>query len=258
MNKVIYMRAYWKGPITFGLVHIPVKLYKARSEHTLHFRLLCPIHKKPLNSKLWCPEGHEVSRNEAIRAFEYEKGKFIEISDEDLEKIPVESAKAIKIFQFANMAELDPIYIKDLFYVLPEPGAERAYFLLKEAMEEEGKIAIGKITIRGKERPVAIIPRKNGLLLATLYYADEVKPIEVPVTLDFPSDEEVKLARELVKSMSKPLKLEELRDVSYEAFKELVRAKLEGRIIEIKTQPSEQAKSLMEALKASLKGVKEE
>ncbi len=249
------MRAYWKGSVSFGLVNIPVKLYRARKEHRISLRLLCPLHKKPLNAKLYCPEGHEVSRSEAIRGFEYEKGNFVIITEEDLQSLPIDTSKSIKIVQFADWAELDPIYFKDFFFIVPEKGAEKAYFLLKEAMKERGKVAIGKVTIRGKEELAAIVPKGEGLMLVTLYYPDEVHKIEFPVSLELPSSEELELAKQLVDALTKPLKLEEFRDRAHEAFVRLVEAKLKGEEIKVE-KPEEEAKNLMEALKASIEVVK--
>jgi len=249
------MRAYWKGSISFGLVNIPVKLYKVRKEHRISFRLLCPQHKKPLNSKLFCPEGHEVSRSEAERGFEYEKGRFVILKEEELEALPIDTSKTIRIFQFADWVEIDPIHFKEFFYIAPEKGAEKAYFLLKEAMKETGKIGIGKVTIRGKEELVAIVPREEGIALISLYYPDEIERVEIPVTLELPSREEIELAKQLVEALSKPLNLREYRDRAYEALKELIEAKVTGKPVKIE-RPEEEAKNLMEALKASIKAVK--
>jgi len=249
------MRAYWKGSLTFGLVNIPIKLYKGRKEHRITFRLLCPKHKKPLSAKLYCPEGHEVSRSEAERGFEYEKNNFVILSDEELESLPIDTSKTIKIMQFADWAEIDPIHFKDFFYIAPEKGVEKAYFLLKEAMKESGKIAIGKVTMRGKEELVAIIPREEGLALVTLYYPDEIRKIEIPITLELPTSEELELAKQLIEALSKPLDLKAYKDKAYEALKELIEAKIAGKPIEIK-RPEKEAKDLMEALKASIKAVK--
>ncbi len=253
------MRASWKGSITFGLVTIPVKVYTAILPKELKFSLLHSADGGRIRYKKVCEKcGKEVSNDEIVRGYEISKNEYVILTDEDFEKVPLKTVKNIEIKQFFDPSELGVIYYSNFYYVSPDKGGEKAYYLLKRAMRETDSMAIGKMGMRGKEHLVALKAFDGGLLLAQLHYIDEIRnPAEVPgwgVEVEV-SDEELDLAKKLIMAMKRSLKLEEYRDEYKEALMKLIEAKLAGREITI-TGGVEEVKSLMDALKASLEAVK--
>ncbi|WP_456468732.1 non-homologous end joining protein Ku [Archaeoglobus sp.] len=253
------MRASWKGSITFGLVTIPVKVYTAILPKELKFSLLHSADGGRIRYKKVCEKcGKEVSNDEIVRGYEISKNEYVILTDEDFEKVPLKTVKSIEIKQFFDPSELGVIYYSNFYYVSPDKGGEKAYYLLKRAMRETDSMAIGKMGMRGKEHLVALKAFDGGLLLAQLHYIDEIRnPAEVPgwgVEVEV-SDEELDLAKKLIMAMKRSLKLEEYRDEYKEALMKLIEAKLAGREITV-TGGVEEVKSLMDALKASLEAVK--
>lgn len=253
------MRASWKGSISFGLVSIPVKAYNVAVPKEIKFTLLHSKDGGRIRYKKFCEKcGEEVQDEEITRGFEFSKNEFVILTDEDLEKVPLKSAKNIEIKQFFEPSELGIIYYSNFYYISPEKGAEKAYYLLKRAMEETKLMGIGKIAMRGREGLVALREFDGGILLANLHYIDEVRsPREISgwkVEAEV-SEEELELAKKLIMAMKKPLKLEEFRNEYKEALMKLIDAKLAGKeVIVSKETPT--ARSLMDALKASLEAVK--
>ncbi len=253
------MRAKWKGSITFGLVTIPVKVYSATISKEVKFHLLHAEDGGRIRYRKVCEKcGKEVTDKEIVRGYEVSKNEYVILTDDDFEKIPLKTVKNIEIKQFFDSSELGLIYYGNFYYVTPDKGGEKAYYLLKEAMNETRSMAIGKMGMRGKEYLVALKAFDGGLLMSQLHYIDEVRnPSEVPgwgVKVDV-SEEEMDLARKLILAMKKPLKLEEYRDEYKEALMKLIEAKLAGKEVTISGGVAE-VKSLMDALKASLEAVK--
>ncbi len=252
-------RAIWSGAVTFGLVTIPVKAFGAVSEHKISLRLLCPKDKSPIQYKRVCTkEKKEIPWNSIQRGYEVEKGSYVALTSKDLEKIEIKSGKAIEIMRFTDLAKLDPIYFARGYFLVPTEESKKPYFLLMEALEASGKVAIGRVVMHEREHIVALRPYGNSLLMETLHYADEVndpsdfpelrKPVEV-------SPEEIELAGELIRVMKKPFNLKEYKDTYQQSLQELVEAKMKGKeeLIEAKVPEVETTKDLMEALKASIK-----
>ena len=253
------MRATWKGSISFGLVNIPVKVYKATTQKKIKFHLLHSADGGRIRYRKVCKKcGKEVSDEEIVRGYEISKNEYVILTDEDFEKIPLKSTKSIDIRQFFDPGELGLIYYSSFYYISPDKGGEKAYYLLKRAMEETNSMGIGKMTMRGKENLVALRPYDGGIVLAQLHYIDEVRsPLELPgwgAKADI-TEEELELAKKLILAMKKPLKLEEFRDEYKEALMQLIEAKLSGREIVV-SEGVEEVKSLIDALKASLEAVK--
>ncbi len=253
------MRASWKGSITFGLVTIPVKMYTATITREVKFNLLHAKDGGRIRYRRVCEKcGAEVSSDEIVRGYEVAKNEYVILTDEDFEKIPLKTVKSIEIKQFFDPSELGIIYYSNFYYLAPDKGGEKAYYLLKEAMKATNSMAIGKIGMRGREHLVALKAFDGGILLAQLHYIDEIRnPAEVPgwgIEVEI-SDEELELAKQLIMAMKKPLKLEEYRDEYKEALLKLIEAKLAGKEITVSEEVTA-AKSLMDALKASLEAVK--
>src|SRR5256886_10923973 len=152
-------RSIWRGVLSFGMVAIPVRLYLAtESSSKVSFHLLCPEHKARIKNKRWCTEGdHEVAWSDVERAYEYEKGSYVELTDEDLEKLPLRSSKAIDISGFVEKSDIaEELYIQSAYYIEPEKAAAKPYALLKKTLEKTGRVAIAKFALRDRDRLVSI------------------------------------------------------------------------------------------------------
>ena len=252
-------RAIWSGSITFGLVSIPVKGFGAVSEHKVGLRLLCPRDKSPIQFKRVCTKDKkEVPWSSILRGYEVEKGKYIALTNKDLETIEIKSGKAIEILRFVDLDKLDSIYFDKGYFLVPTEDSKKPYFLLLEALQANGKVAVGRVVMHEREHLVAIRPYGNSILMETMHYADEVrdpsdfeelrKPVEV-------SPEELELAGQLIRIMKKPFNLKEYKDRYHEALSELVEAKMKGKeeLFEPKVPEIQATQDLMEALKASIK-----
>lgn len=251
--------ATWKGAVSFGLVNIPVKAFGAVAEHRVSLKMLCPDDKTPLQYKRICPTcKKEIPWNSILRGYEVTKGKYVPLTNDDLESIEVETGRALEIFTFVDLERLDPVYFDSAYFLVPDEASVKPYTLLKQAMETNGKIAIGKVTMHEKQHLVALRPYEEAIVMETLHYADEVKDSK-----EFPelrkkekiSSEELELASQLIKMMKKPFDFEEFQDTYHESLRQLVEAKLKGKegLVQAKAPEIKVTKNLMEALKASLK-----
>jgi DNA end-binding protein Ku len=245
------------------MVAIPVRLYLAtESSSKVSFNLLCPEHKSRIKNKRWCAEGdHEVAWNNVVRAYEYEKGNYVELTDEDLEKLPLRSSKAIDISGFVVKDEIpEELYIQSAYYLEPEKAAAKPYALLKKTLEKTGRVAIAKFALRDRERLVSIGGGADGaLILNTLHWPDEIRSTE-ELEIDSPSvsPAELKMAENLVAMMAKDFDPSEYQDEYKKAVLELVEAKVEKRQIIEAAEPEVETTvvDLMAALKASVEKAK--
>ncbi len=252
-------RTIWKGAISFGLVSIPVKTYGAISEHKTGLRLMCPRDKSPLTFRRICPkENKEVPWEEVVRGYEVQKGKYVTITPKELEALELKSGRLVEVFQFVDAENLDPIYFDSSYYLIPDEHGEKPYYLMREALEQNNKVAVGRVIMHEKEHLVALRPYEGAILMTTLHYADEVRS-----TKDFPElkkapeveKEELELAGQLIKIMKKPFAFKEYRDRYQESLMKLVEAKMKGKeqVIELRVPEIKPTKNLMEALRASIK-----
>jgi DNA end-binding protein Ku len=256
-------RSIWRGVLSFGMVAIPVRLYLAtESSSKVSFNLLCPEHKARIKNKRFCPEGdHEVAWNDVVRAYEYEKGNYVELTDEDLEKLPLRSSKAIDISGFVEKDEIpEELYIQSAYYLEPEKAAAKPYALLKKTLEKTGRIAIAKFALRDRERLVSIGGGSDGaLILNTLHWPDEIRKTE-DLEIENPtvSPAELKMAENLVNMMATKFEPEEYKDDYKQAVMELVEAKVEKREVIAAAEPEAETTvvDLMAALKASVENAK--
>ena len=259
-------RSIWKGSMQFGMVNIPVRLYLAtESSSKVSFHLLCPDHKSRIKNKRWCPEGdHEVAWGDVVRGYEYEKGSYVILTDEDLEKLPLESSKAIDIAGFIKDEELPgAVYYQSAYYLEPEKSAQKPYALMKKTLEKTGQIAIAKFALRDRERLVSVRSLDGALVMNTLHWPDEIRNTE---DLDIPSDikvspAELKMAENLVGMMAMEFDPSEFKDEYKQALEQIVEAKVEGRedLVQAPEPEAETAVGdLMSALKASVAKAKEE
>ena len=246
----------WKGYLTFGLISVPVRLFSAaRTEH-IAFNQLHKVCKTRVRQPLYCPTCERmVERSEIVKGYEYEKGQYVLVEDEEVKKIAPPSASTMEIQEFVNLADVDPLYLDASYYMVPEDAGRKAYQLLVKTMEESRRAAIAKLAMHQREYVVLVRPHDNGLTLHTMYFADEVRSLpeygrqdEVKV-----KPEEVKLAKQLVESLAGDFDPKKYHDEYKEQLKALLDAKLRGQEVTVAAQPHvAPVIDMMEALKASL------
>jgi DNA end-binding protein Ku len=254
-------RTMWKGAISFGLVSIPVGLYPATEEKTLRFNQLHDKDHGRIKYQRICSTcGEEVPFEHIVKGYEYEKDQYVIMEDKDFDAVPVESSRAIDIVQFVDLEEIDPIYFQKSYYLVPEETGLKAYMLLRRAMEEDGRVAVAKISLRDKEHLAALRFKDNVFVLETMFWPDEIRPsqfevLDKNVTI---RPQEVQMARSLIDNLTDDFKPEEFKDEYREALMQVIEKKVAGEEIEV-VRPPEETKvvDLMEALKASVEATKQ-
>ena len=252
-------RAIWKGAISFGLVTVPVGLYAATERATeIHFRLLHAKDTSPIDYKRVCEaEGVEVPWSEIVRGYEYEKGQYVVITDEDIAKARVEATQVFAIRDFVPARSIDFVYFNEPYYLAPagKPAA-KAYALLRDALVESGRVGIGTIVLRQREHLAALEPSGKALALTTMRFAHEIRS---STALDLPaasrSDKrELTLARQLIDTLAAEWDPARYRDTYHEVLKQMIEQKAKGQLIAVPA-PRKPARvvSLMDALQQSLK-----
>lgn len=250
------VRAMWSGSLSFGLVNIPVRLYKAADERGLSFEYL---HEKDLSpvryAKICRAEEREITQDEIVKGFEYEKGRFVVMNDEDFEKADVRRSSSIEIQGFASKEEIDSVYFEKPYYLEPQSGAEKAYAILREALKRSDRVGLAKYAIRNREHLALIKPEGDVLLLDQMRFASQIRDVS---GLNLPSaevpGEEIELAMALIDRLTGPFSPESYRDTYSERLMEVIDEKAKGKVISIRgerPEPTEVA-DLMATLKASL------
>ncbi len=252
------MAAYHKGAISFGLVHIPVALHTATSDNDIHFNQLCKEDGSRVKYKKVCSNcGKEVGTDGIVKGFEFAPDQYVTMTDEDFEKAKTPKDKTIQILHFAHLSSIRPIYFDKTYHAVPETGGDKAYELLRRAMLDEQKVAIAKTVMGNSEKLLALIPTDKGLLIETLFYADEVK--EMPKEPAHPelNEQELTMAKTLVNSMVQEFQPEQYHDEYQVRLRQIIEDKIAGK--EIVQTPAEQPSNvidIMEALKASIEAQK--
>ncbi len=255
-------RAMWSGMISFGLVTIPVKLHSATASHNVPFHLMHEKCDTRIKEKRWCPEcDKEVDWDEVVKGFEYSKGNYIELTDEDFDKLPLPSKQTIELNSFVVLEEIDPILFDSTYYIsIDGRGAQKAYKLLVHVMEEKGVAGIGSITLRSREHICAIRPVDGRLHLQTLLFEDQVKENDTakPTSVSL-SAQEKKMAASLVESLIAKFDPGDFKDNYKAALKKLIKAKLNDTDVKELEKPAPtETSDLMEALRASIERSKGE
>ena len=243
-----------KGSISMGLVLIPIGRYKTSQDYDIHFNQLDKESKARIKYKKYCSHcGKEVTSADIIKGYEYEKDKYVVMTDEELEKIKTKKDKTIHIIQFAKMAEVSMIYYEKDYYAVPDAGAEKAYELLRQSLLSQKKVAIAKTVMGTNEKLLVLYPTKDGIIVKTLFYHDEIvaMPKSVPkMKLD---ENELAMAKMLIENMTRPFVAEEFRDEYQARLREAIMKKIQGQeIVSVDTSGPSNVIDLMEALQKSL------
>jgi DNA end-binding protein Ku len=257
-------RPTWKGFLKVSLVTIPVKVFPAtESADTISFNQLHAECQTRIQLKKWCPHcEREVTTSELVKGYEFEKGRYVIVNDEDIQKVRVESTRVINLVQFADDSEIDPIYVDRAYYLAPDgPMAAEAFAVMREGMA--GKAGIGKMALYGREYLVAIRPRKKGLVMFTLHHDAEIRSIdqidELNVVPSKVKPEEMKLARQVIATFDGELNLKDYKDEYKEGLRKIIEMKVAGEeIVAPEEQEPARVVDLMEALKRSLDSVSQE
>jgi DNA end-binding protein Ku len=254
-------RPTWKGYLKISLVNIPIKVFPATDAGaTLSFNQLHGECRTRIQQKRWCPKcEREVPNTDIVKGFEFEKGRYVVVDEEDIEKVRVESTRVINLEKFTDDTAIDPIYLERPYYLAPDgPVAREAFAVIREGMQ--GKAGIGKVALYGREYLVKVQPREQGLVMYTLRHAAEIRSMEAIDELsDMPAKvkpEEVKLARQVMGTFEGTVDLQEYRDDYQVGLREIIDAKIEGREVvapEIEAPPK--VVNLMEALRKSLDSI---
>ncbi|OPZ75447.1 MAG: putative DNA repair protein YkoV [Firmicutes bacterium ADurb.Bin456] len=257
------MRPIWKGAVSFGLVFVPVKLYAATEKKDIRFNYLHEVCKTPVQYKRYCPRcGTEVPMEEIVRGYEYEKGKYIVMQEEDFGKPATAGGKSIEILDFVNLAEIEPIYYEKAYYLAPGDGGARVFELLKQAMLETGKVAVAKVVLRSRETLAAIRASGKALVMSTMFFPDEIRQTDVLPELNYNVQlqaNELRMAVDLISSLSSNFQPDKYTDTQREGLMEIIQAKITGEETAAPAKPEAgKVVDLMEALKASIDLAREE
>ena len=252
-------RPIWSGTISFGLVSVPVGMYSATESKELKFHFLHKDDLSPIGyDKVRKDTGEHVDPDDIVRGFEIEKGRFVELTEEDLDRLDIELTHSIDICDFVDIEEIDPIYFRKAYYLLPQDGAEKPYRLLLRALEESGKVGIAKVVIRKKQHLAALRPWNGVILLETMYFADEIRKPESVDSGGKLRSAEVEMARSLVDNLSDSFDPEKYDDTYRKELLDLLREKAETGEISAPDEEPEEAEvvDLMSALRESVERTK--
>lgn len=243
-----------KSVITFGMVAIPIGMYTATQDNDIHFNQLHKEDNSRIRYKKTCAHcGKEIRTEDIVKGFEYDEDKYVVVTDEEIEKIKTEKEKSIQILHFANLNQISPVYYDKTYQAAPETGGEKAFELFRAALMAEQKIAIGKAVMGTKDTLMAIIPREEGILISTMFYADDIKELQKQYTKPEISEAELSMAKTLINSMDTPFDPSQYKDEYQIKLRELIETKVSGKeVVQAESDGSGKVIDLMEALKASI------
>lgn len=256
-KSLLVPRPIWSGAVSFGLVSVPVRMFTATESKELRFHFLDRRDFSPVGyDKVNRRTGERVPAEEIVRGFEVERGRYVELTEEDVDRLDVELTHAIDICDFVSIGDIDPLYFRKGYHLVPQDGAEKPYRLLVAALEQTGRVAVAKIVIRNKQHLACLRPLDGALVLETMYYADEVRrPEEVPRPRVRKA--EVEMAKTLVESLSADWDPARYHDRYRGELLDLLRRKAEGAPL---PEPAEEGRGevvdLMEALRQSVEATK--
>ncbi|SBW11188.1 putative DNA repair protein Cphy_1728 [uncultured Eubacteriales bacterium] len=243
-----------KSVITFGMVAIPIAIYTATQDNDIHFNQLHKEDNSRIRYKKTCAHcGKEIKTEDIVKGFEYDDDKYVVITDDEIEKIKTEKEKSIQILHFANLNQISPVYYDKTYQAAPEAGGEKAFELLRASLMAEQKVAIGKTVMGTKDTLMAIIPREEGILISTMFYADDIRELQKQYTKPEISEAELNMAKMLINSMDTPFDSSQYKDEYQVKLRELIETKVSGKeIVAAQSEGTGKVIDLMEALKASI------
>lgn len=247
-----------KSAISVGMLYIPVGLYKTTKDISVSFNQLCKDTHERVKYKKICPScNKEVEADGIIKGYEYEKGKYVTFTEDELEKIKTKKDKTIHILHFAKLSDVDQIYYEKNYYVVPEPGAEKACELLRQAMLSQKKVGIAKTVIGTTENLIVLYPTKDGIIAKTLFYQSEIQAVPVAVTKVEVTKPEVEMAKTMIDSMTSTFDPAIYHDEYQERVRQAIETKIAGKEI-VNAEPDSQNKviDLMEAMKKTVEMTK--
>src|SRR6266513_2027418 len=238
-------RAIWKGSISFGLVNIPIGLYPATKREDLSFRLLRKSDLSPVNYKRVAEkDGKEVPWNEIVKGYEYEKGKYVVLKEEDFQRVDLEATQTVDIQDFVDLDEIDPIFFYRPYYLEPQKGGDKAYALLRDSLAHKKKVGIAKVVIKTRQYLAGVKPEDGALVLELMHFADELadpQKLHVPKKLEI-GKREMTMAKSLIDSMSSKWEPQKYKDDYREALMEVIEEKVEAGGKEIEEKPKKALK----------------
>jgi DNA end-binding protein Ku len=238
-------RAIWKGSISFGLVNIPIALYPATRREELKFRLLRKSDLSPVNYKRVAEkDGKEVSWDQIVKGYEYDKGKYVVLKDEDFERVDLEATQTVDIQDFVDQEDIDPMFFYKPYYLEPQKGGDKAYALLRDALKDSGKVGIAKVVIKTRQYLAGVKPEDGALVLELMHFADELADagkLHVPKKTEI-GKREMNMAKSLIDSMSSKWNPEKYKDDYREALMEVIEEKVEAGGKQIEEKPKKAPK----------------
>jgi DNA end-binding protein Ku len=245
----------WKGHLTFGLVSFPVKLFTAARSEGISFNQLHKTDNSRIKQVIYCQaEDKPIPRSEIVKGYEYEKDHYVVVEDEEIKKMAPSTAKVMEILEFVKSSEVDPIYFESSYYMAPEEAGQKPYALLYDTLKRTGYVGVAKVAMHNREHIVIFRPGAHGLVMHTMYYANEVRRVEEFRTdTTVVKEQEVKLAEMLVESLAASFEPEKYHDSYVDNLQSLIDAKVQGK--EVVTPPAAEPSKvidIMEALKQSL------
>ncbi|RUT30611.1 Ku protein [Paenibacillus zeisoli] len=255
------MHTVWKGAISFGLVHVPVKMFSATEDKDISMKYIHKTCGSPISYVRRCPSCEkDVDWEEISKGYEYEKGRYVLFEKQELEQLSAQVERTITILDFVDLKDIDPIYFQKTYYLSPDQAGSNAYLLLLEAMKQTGKIGIAKIAIRSKSSLAAIRVMEGCLAIETIFYPDEIRPIsQVPNLPEAAgvNDKELGMAKVLIEQLSTPFEPSKYTDDYRESLMNLIQHKVAGEEISLApAKPENNVIDLMAALQASIEAVK--
>ncbi len=242
------------------MVAIPVVMYTATRDSDIHFNQLHREDNSRIRYKKVCSHcGQEIKNEDIVKGFEYDEGRYVVVTDDEIERIKTEKEKSIQILHFAQLKQISPVYYNRTYQVVPDAGGEKAFELLRVALMSAGKIAIGKAVMGTRDTLMAIIPREDGMLISTMFYYNDVKELQKQYEKPEVQEAELNMAEVLINSMDTPFNPSQYRDEYQVKLRHLIETKISGQEV-VAAEPEEAGKviDLMEALKASVEKAKKD
>jgi DNA end-binding protein Ku len=245
----------WKGHLTFGLVSFPVRLFSAARGETVSFNLLHKPDHSRIKQMVYCQaEDKPVPRTELVKGYEYEKDHYVEVDQEDIEKVAPKTAKVMEILEFVKAHQVDPIYLDSSYYVAPDEGGEKPYALLFSALRESKFYALGKVAMHNREHIIVLRPGAKGILSHTMYFQDEIRQVdEFRTDTSMVKEKELEMAKMLISSLEADFEPAKYHDAYRENLRNMIEAKIEGKkVVETPAPHIAPVIDIMEALRKSL------